>query len=151
MHAVRILFAYVSGGRDMHRVPDHRSHHYSMRVPFADIDLGGVVYHAHYLRYFDQARMEWYRANGVDLAEMMSGQRRGLIVCGIETEFMSPACHDELLTIQTTLDEFTGVRLAFRQDVYREDRLIARGRTKLAGISMDTLRPARIPFSFALE
>ncbi|WP_105133264.1 YbgC/FadM family acyl-CoA thioesterase [Burkholderia sp. BE12] len=135
----------------MHSVPAYRVHHVSTRVPFADVDLGGVVYHANYLRYFDQARTEWYRANGIDLANMMAEQHIGLIVCRIETEFLSPARHDESLTIRTTLTELTRVRIAFQQEVYRDDTLLARGRTGLAGVSVDTLRPVRIPFAFRLE
>jgi acyl-CoA thioester hydrolase len=135
----------------MHPAPAHRSHHLSLRAPFADVDLGGVVYHANYLRYFDQARMEWYRANGIDLAHMMAEQRIGLIVCRVETDFLSPARHDDPLTIRTTLIELTRVRIAFRQEVYRDDTLLARGQTGLAGVSLDTLRPVRIPFAFRVE
>ncbi|KVD36604.1 hypothetical protein WT97_09640 [Burkholderia sp. MSMB1459WGS] len=135
----------------MDAAPCHRSHHLSLRVPFADVDLGGVVYHANYLRWFDQARMEWYRANGIDLAHMMAELRTGLIVCRIETEFLSPAHHDEPLTIRTTLAEFTRVRLAFQQEVYRDDTLLAKGRTGLAGVNLDTLRPVRVPFAFRVE
>ncbi|KVC59497.1 hypothetical protein WS63_29400 [Burkholderia stagnalis] len=135
----------------MHPAPAHRSHHLSFRAPFADVDLGGVVYHANYLRYFDQARMEWYRANGIDLARMMAEQRIGLIVCHVETDFRSPARHDEPLTIRTTLIELTRVRIAFLQEVYRDDTLLATGRTGLAGVSLDTLRPVRIPFAFRVE
>lgn len=135
----------------MHVAPSHRSHHLSLRVPFADVDLGGVVYHANYLRWFDQARMEWYRANGIDLAHMMTELRTGLIVCRIETEFLSPARHDEPLTIRTTLTELTRVRIAFQQEVYRDDTLLAKGRTGLAGVNLDTLRPVRIPFAFRVE
>ncbi|WP_332309603.1 YbgC/FadM family acyl-CoA thioesterase [Burkholderia ubonensis] len=104
---------FLPGGLDMHPAPTHRSHHLSLRVPFADVDLGGVVYHANYMRYFDQARMEWYRANGIDLAHMMAEQNIGLIVCCVETDFVSPARHDEPLTIRTTLAELKRVRIVF--------------------------------------
>ncbi|HSC48306.1 MAG TPA: 4-hydroxybenzoyl-CoA thioesterase, partial [Gammaproteobacteria bacterium] len=30
-----------------------------VRVYYEDTDLGGVVYHANYLRYFERARTEW--------------------------------------------------------------------------------------------
>ncbi|RQU67355.1 hypothetical protein DF141_30275 [Burkholderia cenocepacia] len=139
------------GGVDMQVAPSHRSHHFSLRVPFVDVDLGGVVYHANYLRWFDQARMEWYRANGIDLAHMMAELRTGLIVCRIETALLSPARHDEPLTIRTTLTELTRVRIAFQQEVYRDDTLLAKGRTGLAGVNLDTLRPVRIPFAFRVE
>ncbi|WP_080415139.1 YbgC/FadM family acyl-CoA thioesterase [Burkholderia ubonensis] len=120
-------------------------------IVFADVDLGGVVYHANYMRYFDQARMEWYRANGIDLAHMMAEQNIGLIVCRVETDFVSPARHDEPLTIRTTLAELKRVRIVFEQEIYRDDTLVAKGRTGLAGVRLGTLRPVRIPFAFNVE
>ena len=36
-----------------------------LRVYVEDTDLGGVVYHARYLHFFERARTEWLRARGI--------------------------------------------------------------------------------------
>ena len=35
-----------------------------VRVYYEDTDLGGVVYHANYLRFMERARTEWLRSLG---------------------------------------------------------------------------------------
>jgi len=37
-----------------------------VRVYYEDVDVGGVVYYANYLRYFERARSEWLRSMGVN-------------------------------------------------------------------------------------
>ncbi len=39
---------------------------FQVRVYYEDVDIGGVVYYANYLRYFERARSEWLRGLGVN-------------------------------------------------------------------------------------
>lgn len=39
---------------------------YLRRVAFCDTDAMGVVHHAHYIRYFEEARVAWLRARGLN-------------------------------------------------------------------------------------
>ena len=40
-----------------------REHHYSVQIFYEDTDFSGVVYHAHFLRYFERAREQVIGAN----------------------------------------------------------------------------------------
>ena len=42
------------------------------RVKFYDTDVMGVVHHANYIRWFETGRVEFLRALGIDLNEMMN-------------------------------------------------------------------------------
>ena len=42
-----------------------------IRVYYEDTDCGGVVYYANYLRYFERARTEFLRSQGVDFAALV--------------------------------------------------------------------------------
>ncbi len=41
-----------------------------IRIYYEDTDCGGVVYYANYLRYFEQARTEYLRARGLEVARL---------------------------------------------------------------------------------
>ena len=44
---------------------------YKRRVKFYETDGMRVVHHANYLRYFEEARVEYLRAGGIDLNDLM--------------------------------------------------------------------------------
>ena len=44
---------------------------YKRRVTFYETDGMKVVHHANYLKYFEEARVEYLRAGGLDLNELM--------------------------------------------------------------------------------
>ena len=57
-----------------------------VRVYYEDVDIGGVVYYANYLRYFERARSDWLRSLGVNqerLAAVEIPERQhAFVVCG---------------------------------------------------------------------
>ena len=65
-----------------------------MWVPFYDADPMGVVHHANYLRYFENARIEWFRRRGITQANM-SGPDLNLAVVESQVWYRSAARFDE--------------------------------------------------------
>ena len=49
-----------------------------LRVYYEDVDIGGVVYYANYLRYFERARSEWLRSHGVNQERLAAVLTHGL-------------------------------------------------------------------------
>ena len=37
------------------------AHRFPVRVHYEDTDMGGIVYHANYLKYCERARSDWVR------------------------------------------------------------------------------------------
>ena len=37
------------------------AHKFTVRVYYEDTDMGGIVYHANYLRFIERARSDWVR------------------------------------------------------------------------------------------
>lgn len=103
------------------------------RVPYADTDNMGFVYHANYLRWFEIGRTEMFRALGLTYRVIES---RGIFlpVSEAHCKFLTPARYDDLLRIETTLD--TGLRgtMKFDYRVAGQDgrQIMARGYTKHA-------------------
>jgi len=103
----------------------------------------GVVYHGHYLVYFELGRTELLRSLG---ATYRAVEEEGTLLFVVETglQFHHPAQYDDLLTVRTHLVQIRGVRLRFEYEVWREDRRLTSGFTVLAACDQSG-RPRRIP------
>ena len=121
-----------------------RTHHFPVRVYYADTDAGGMVYHAVYLNYAERARTEMMRLIGFDHIGLY--KRHGILigVRAAELDYLRPALLDDLLEMRSELEELGGASMRLRQDVWRADQEIARISIRLAFIGADG-RPARIP------
>ena len=103
----------------------------AIRVRYAETDRMGFLHHANYLVYFEQARTELLRDQGLTYRDM---EDKGflLVLTKVEVRYKQPARYDELLTIRTTVVRTTFVRIEHKYEVFSEGRLIAEGATTLA-------------------
>ncbi|MHC5012015.1 MAG: acyl-CoA thioesterase [Planctomycetota bacterium] len=117
-----------------------------MRVRYGEVDRMGVVYHAHYLVYFEQGRTEYLRSLGGDYRRL---EDEGTLLMVVETgvRHLLPANYDDVITISTRLVEARGVRMRFEYEVHRDGDLLATGFTLLAATDHGG-RPKRLPGSF---
>ncbi|MCY4178674.1 MAG: tol-pal system-associated acyl-CoA thioesterase [Litoreibacter sp.] len=118
-------------------------HHFTCRVYYEDTDLAGIVYYANYLKFIERARSEWVRKLGVDQIKM---KQDGLVfaVRRVEADYLSPARFDDVLDVQTSLDEMTGTRIKLTQTVLRDEAVLFRAAVTLVCLS-ETGKPSRIP------
>ena len=116
-----------------------------IRIYYEDTDSGGVVYHAHYLKYMERARTEYFRNFGFFVAELA---RDGFVfpVIRLEIDFKAPALHDNLLYVETSPTRVGGSSVTLCQKIIRrsDGKLLVEGLVTLACIS-PTLKPRRIP------
>ena len=108
------------------------SHRFSVRVYYEDTDFSGAVYHAAYLHFFERARTEFLRAEGIHHTELA---RDGIAfaVRSMEIQFIRAANIDDLLVVDTAVLEVTGARLTLDQSIERGDELITRGQSRPRG------------------
>ena len=107
-----------------------------IRVRYAETDRMGLLHHANYLVYFEQARTELLRAGGRTYKDMEDGGYF-LVVAKMEVKYKLPAHYDDVLTIRTTVTRTTPVRLEHRYEVFRDGQLLAEGSTTLACVDRD--------------
>jgi acyl-CoA thioester hydrolase len=115
----------------------------TIRVRYAETDRMGLLHHANYLVYFEQARIELLRSLGFSYRDL-EDQGFLLVLTRIEARYKRPAYYDDLLTIRTTVERTTAVRIDHRYEVYREGLLLAEGATTLACIDREG-RPQPLP------
>lgn len=118
-------------------------HRFSVRVYYEDTDFSGIVYHAAYLHYFERARTEFLRSVGVHHSELM---REGLAfaVRSMQIEFDAAAQIDDLLEVETVVEEMTAARLRLDQRILRAGKVITRAKVLVVAIN-EGGRPARLP------
>ena len=116
-----------------------------VRVIYGDTDQMGVVYYANYFRYFELGRSEFFRARGGTYQEV---EREGWFLPVVEAQctYRAPARYDDLLRIETTLEELRRASLVFSYEIRRasEETLLCSGRTIHACVGRDG-RPAPLP------
>ncbi len=119
------------------------THRFAVRVYYEDTDMGGIVYHANYLRYIERARSEWVRQLGNDQNAMRDG---GLVwvVRRLEAEYLATAKFEDELVVETSINRLSPARLVVDQVVKRGDEEIFRA--VVTAVCMTTAgKPVRLP------
>ena len=115
----------------------------TIRVRYAETDRMGLLHHANYLVYFEQARTDLLRALGLTYKDM-EDQGFLLVVTKVEVRFRRPARYDDVLTIRTTVERTTMVRIDHRYEVFCDGNLLAEGSSTLACVDREG-RPQVLP------
>jgi acyl-CoA thioester hydrolase len=76
-----------------------------IEVPFHDVDLAGVVWHGHYMKYLENARWAVMDRIGFGLQAMLAS---GFIwpVVGLEVKYIRAARYGERLRVQASIVEW---------------------------------------------
>ncbi len=84
----------------------------SLRVRFHEVDVLHVVWHGHYLAYFEEARQAFGRQYALDYHDVHAA---GLLVplVHVEVDYFAPARLGDLLTVRARLYPDLGARLNF--------------------------------------
>ena len=122
----------------------------TVRVRYAETDQMGVVYHSNFFPYFESARAESIRELGFTYADM---EKMGVIMPVVEVQcrYHRPARYDDLLTIQTRLQELpVHHKIEFHHEVLNEKKeLLATGRIVLYFMEATTMRRTTMPAALA--
>ena len=115
-------------------------------VDFFDTDAMEVVHHSNYIRWFEIGRVEFLRAAGITLGELMAD---GYVfpITDVSAKFLSPGRFDDVLMIETTPTALTKAKMAFDYRILRkgEDTVLVTGHTQNVFTSRETGKIARLP------
>lgn len=119
------------------------THRYRVHVHYEDTDMGGIVYHANFLKFIERARSKWVRDLGVDQNAMHAGGTV-FVVRRIEADYLAPARLDDSLEVETRTISATGARLVMAQSVTRAGAPLFCAVVTIACLTT-TGRPTRLP------
>jgi acyl-CoA thioester hydrolase len=124
-------------------MPD--GHETTIRVRYAETDRMGLLHHANYFVYFEQARTEMLRSRGLSYREIEDSGHL-LVIIEIGCKFRKPAYYDDVLTIRTAVARVTHVKIVHEYKVLRGDELLAEGHSTLACVDREG-KPQALPAS----
>lgn len=112
-----------------------------IRVYIEDTDAGGIVFYANYLKFFERARTDFLRAQGITQTETMHA-RQIFVVRRADISYHKPARLDDLLRVSCCVKACSKVRVIFSQKACLQDGTqLVHAEVEVASVSMDTLVP----------
>ena len=113
------------------------------RVAFHETDAMGIVHHANYLRFFEQARVVWLEEYDQPYPRYIEADLH-FAVTRVEVNYRRSARFDDRLEVQTWLERIRGASLRMAYRITRGDELIVTGATEHACVDGEGLL-RRIP------
>jgi len=115
-----------------------------VRVYFEDTDMGGIVYHANYLRFMERARSDLLRLIGIDQRAAFENGTGVYIVAGVDIRYRASARLDDDLLIETRPLSIRAASVTLQQTIRHGNRLIVEAEVRV-GFTMLDGRPQRQP------
>ncbi len=107
---------------------------------FADTDAMGVVHHANYLHYLEEARVAWMRARGLGHTHFPHSDRV-LALLHYQVWHLKPATFDDVVRVELQARR-QGLKLHFQYAIYKGDTRIAEAETLHIPVDRE-LKPVR--------
>jgi acyl-CoA thioester hydrolase len=109
-----------------------------LEVPFHDVDVMGVVWHGHYIKYFDLARSALLRKIGCDYPQMCEfGYVWPIVDCHLK--YVRPAKYAQRIKIEAQLLEYENrLRIAYIITDAENGEKLTQGETIQVAIDMKT-------------
>lgn len=119
-----------------------------IRIYYEDTDVSGVVYHANYLRYFERARTEWLRAQGLSQEVLRVEHGIAFTVANMQIDFLMPARLDDQLNVTVEQTSRKRASLIFSQTLCRADapeQVLTRATARVGCVDTVNFRPRALP------
>lgn len=119
------------------------------KVNFYDTDAMAVVHHANYIRWFEIGRVEFLRAAGITLNQLMDD---GYVfpITEVNAKYINSAVFDDELIIETTPVALTKVKMEFSYRILRakDETVLVTGFTQNVFTAKATGKITRLPDSY---
>lgn len=93
---------------------------YYHRANYYETDQMAIVHHSNYIRWFEEARLDWLEQSGIPYDAM---EARGIIipVIGVSAQYKTMTRFKETVRIELTLEQYNGVRFSASYRVYNNE------------------------------
>jgi acyl-CoA thioester hydrolase len=116
-------------------------------VRWSDIDRAGIIYYGQFLRFFEIAETELFRAVGLSYSEVFDKFDIWLPRVQIHFDFRRPLVLDDLIEVSAYVARFGGKSITLGFDVHRKSdtELVAEGHIVLACVSRSSFKSVPVP------
>jgi acyl-CoA thioester hydrolase len=125
------------------QAPEHAVHA-TVEVRYAETDQMGIVHHANYLVWFEQARTRLCLEAGFHYAEI---EKCGylLLVTGARLSYRGPSRYGDTVDVACWVARIGSRGVTFAYSVARDGDLLATGETDHVWVDAAARRPTRFP------
>ncbi|MFL6236973.1 MAG: acyl-CoA thioesterase [Thermoanaerobaculia bacterium] len=116
----------------------------SETVRWSDVDLAGIIFYGSYVRFFEVAETELFRAAGLPFSRLFEEFDLWLPRAALHFEFRRPARLDDRLDIEMWISKIGNTSLRLQFEVYRsapERELTAEGYAVLVAVRRADMKP----------
>ena len=129
---------------------DLQGHSVQLRVRYSETDQMKVVYHGSYIPYFEISRVEWLRNKGISY-KSLEDSGIALPIVSMTINYKMPARYDDLLTVNTKLKSYSGVKVEFECEISNEQgELLTNATFLLVFVDINSGKPI-LPPDYILE
>ena len=116
-------------------------------VRWSDTDRAGIIYYGQFLRFFEIAETELFRAVGLPYSDVFDRFDIWLPRVQIHFDFRKPLMLDDLIEVSAYVGRFGNKSLTLRFEVNKkgETDLVAEGHVVLACVSRSTFKSVDVP------
>ena len=121
-------------------------HIFEQTVYYGDTDAYGVAWHGSYLRWMEQARVEFCRDIGIDLVEMKK-QDVAIPVTSLNIRYKASALLDERIAVETEITKMSPIVVQFTQTIKNKesDKVYTIGVVEVVAVTNEGKIYRRIP------
>lgn len=116
-----------------------KEHIMPLKIYCYDTDMGGVVYHANFLKFMDKARTEWIQSIGYNAFDW-HGQALHFVVRHAELDYLKPLTVNSNVEIVSYVQDMRRVSMRVGQyvrDVDDHAKIYFEGSIKIAALSAE--------------
>jgi acyl-CoA thioester hydrolase len=105
-------------------------HETSVNIRFNEVDVLGIVWHGHYVKYFEDGREAFGKRYGLGYMDCYDNGYLVPIV-HLDCDYRKPIVYGDRLRIRTTYEPTEAAKLVFSYEIYKEGstELVASGRS----------------------
>lgn len=102
---------------------------YQHKVQYYETDQMGIVHHSNYIRWMEEARMDFLSSIGWDYQKL---EESGVIspVTAVECKYKCTTKFSEVINIRVYILEFKGVKLKLGYEMTRDDATVCEGQSE---------------------
>lgn len=93
---------------------------YIHKVQYYETDKMGIVHHSNYIRWFEEARIDWLSKIGCDM-KYIEDEGVMIPVVSVECKYRAMVSFGEDVVIKVGIDKFNGTRIDVSYEIYDKE------------------------------
>ena len=122
----------------------HENFFHKLKIYYEDMDSGGVVYYANYLKFLERARTEALFSIGFSNKKIKETYNSLIIVKSCNIEYRKSAHLEDELVVRSFVKSITKTSFFMNQIITKDKEVIVEAQVHLVFVSTDG-KPVKIP------